>query len=238
MTITWDSKAYESGIDRGVLYFKSTSGIPWSGLTSVEEVVSKEEASVYLDGFRYVHLQNTENLGLSVEAFTYPPEFDSYLDSEQVFGLSYRTFHTDGYKIHLIYSATVIPTDNSLVTESSVVEPTAFVWELATKPIKIPGHRGSPHLIIDTSIASEEVVDVIETALYGYEDNPPYMPTLDELLAMFDVTSVLRIIDHGDGTWTAIGPDDVVQMLDEFTFQIDYPSAIFIDEYTYEISSM
>ncbi len=38
--LVWDQlgdRVYETGLDRGVLYFTDGGGVPWNGLTSVEE---------------------------------------------------------------------------------------------------------------------------------------------------------------------------------------------------------
>lgn len=67
---------------------------------------------------------------------------------------------------------------------------------------------------------------------------PPRFPTLEELLDIFESGVILRITDHGDGTWTADGPDSAIQMLTESMFRITWPSAVYISADTYQISSL
>ena len=74
--------------------------------------------------------------------------------------------------------------------------------------------------------------------LYGTNFTEPRMPSVSEIIEMFEAHSIMQIIDHGDGTWTAIGPESAIVMLDSTTFQITWPTAIYIDDVTYTISSL
>ena len=68
MRATWDEvgkKYYETGVDRAMLYkLKDNSypsGVPWSGITSVEESPSGAESNAfYADNIKYFNLTSAE----------------------------------------------------------------------------------------------------------------------------------------------------------------------------------
>lgn len=64
------------------------------------------------------------------------------------------------------------------------------------------------------------------------------MPGMLEVVAMFENASLLKITDHGDGSWTAEGPDEAIQMLSPTEFEITWPSAVYLSSDTYRISSL
>lgn len=66
---------------------------------------------------------------------------------------------------------------------------------------------------------------------------PAKLPPLSDLVSLLNTWVMIDIVDNGDGTWTANGPNDFIRMLDSTTFQISGASAIFTDEDTYEIST-
>jgi hypothetical protein len=80
-------------------------------------------------------------------------------------------------------------------------------------------------------------MSAIEDKLYDTDTDAPALPTVDELIAFYDVIAGLVITDNGDGTWTATAPNDVIRMLDDTTFEITSSTANFIDADSYTISS-
>ena len=81
--LVWDQtgeKRYETGVDRGVLYPKDTSGaypsgVAWNGLTKVSESPSgAENTDLYADNAKYLSLTSAEDFGGTIEAYTYPDE--------------------------------------------------------------------------------------------------------------------------------------------------------------------
>lgn len=97
--IIWDadgSKRYETGVDHGVLYVKTTAasvpipagsglslgttpfigGVAWNGLTSVSKSPSGAEANdIYADNIKYASLRSAESFGATIEAYGSPDEF-------------------------------------------------------------------------------------------------------------------------------------------------------------------
>lgn len=240
--LVWDQiedRDYESGLDRGVFYPLGGPGQAWNGLISVDESPSDVDARPrYMDGQKLGNRGRVGEFSATVEAFTYPDDFDDTPQrshQRKHFGLSYRVPTNGGYKIHLVYNALVKPNENSYKYEDA----STFKWELTTRGMRIPNAETVvSHLVIDTKEAYSWTVDAIEAILYGSEASEPRMPTPLEILDLFEENSILRIIDNGDGTWTAIGPDDVITMLDSTTFQINYSTAVYVDANTYTIHSL
>lgn len=213
--LTWDDtgkKIYETGVDRGVLYPITTgttygTGIPWNGLTAVNESPSGAESNPqYADNIKYLDLTSAEEFGFTIEAFTYPVEFEECDGSAQLaegvtigqqtrkmFGFSYRslvgndTQGTDyGYKIHLVYGCKASPSEKSRSTVNDSPEAITFSWEITTTPVNVNGHKPTSHLVVDTTVAEATKVTALETKLYGDASaGTPTLPMPDEVYTMF-----------------------------------------------------
>lgn len=227
-------RSYQFGVDRGVLYPKNSAGVVWDGLISVSESSSDtNQIGHYIEGIRYFTQISFEDFGVALVAYTYPDEVE-----ESIFDLCYRTQTDEGYKIHLVYNvhAEIQAMDYSTVNRST--DAINFGWDMTTIPERIPGFKSSAHLIIDSRFAYGSALDAIEDVLYGSDDNDPYLPSAADVMELFNGFAVLKITDNGDGTWTADGPDDVVYFTDSETFEIDYSSVVYLDEITYQVSSL
>jgi hypothetical protein len=62
------------------------------------------------------------------------------------------------------------------------------------------------------------------------------LPPLQELVDLLNSWVLIDIVDNGDGTWTASGPPEFVEMLDETTFRIQAAGKM-LDADTYQIST-
>src|SRR5689334_15658853 len=111
--INWDqagTRRFETGVDHGVLYLPNAqgeydSGVPWSGLTTVTESPSGAESNKqYADNIVYLNLQSAEEFSFTIEALTYPDEWEQCDGSvvfaggvaigqqaRRSFGMCYRT---------------------------------------------------------------------------------------------------------------------------------------------------
>lgn len=233
--LTWDSSGerfFQVGVDRGVLYIANRPGVVWNGLTSItENSTGGEVRSFYIDGVKYAQYSAVEEFEGTLEAFTFPPEFEAcdgygtiysgfYATGQRrtSFGLSWRTRvgnDIDGsdhaYKIHLIYNAIAEPSEHHNETLDDNIEPATFSWKIKTLPPKaITGYRRTAHFVIDSRKADPPALAAIEAALYGTEDATPALPTVTELVALFAANSSFVIVDNGDGTFTASGNEDEV----------------------------
>lgn len=88
--LEWDKtseRLFETGTKNGVLYLYDATktgsgqhvyspGVAWNGLTGVTESPSGAEAtSLYADDIKYLNLYSAEELGATINAYTYPDEF-------------------------------------------------------------------------------------------------------------------------------------------------------------------
>lgn len=214
MKLVWDAdsqRLYETGVNHGVVYPKSTDGkypkgVAWNGLISVSENPSGAEATpLYADNIKYLNLRSAEDFGATVEAYTYPEEFaicdgtaelakGVYVGQQarKPFGLSYRTVLGNdsegedyGYKLHLIYGAEAAPSEKSYQTINDSPEAITFSWELSTTPINVPGFKPTATIVIDSTKVDKEKLAKLEDILYGTEENEPRLPLPDEVATIF-----------------------------------------------------
>lgn len=190
---------YETGVDRGMLYqydnatnqFKD--GVAWNGLTSVNESPSGAEANdQYADNIKYLSLRSAEDFGGTIEAFTYPDEFEQNdgtatpvkgvkvsQQTRKSFGFSYRTLigndtqGTDyGYKLHLVYQATASPSEKSRSTVNDSPEAAQLSWEFTTIPVEVGKlgditYKPTSHIVIDST---DFVTEAEKAALTAFEE--------------------------------------------------------------------
>jgi hypothetical protein len=234
-------RPYEEGVDRGVLYSEG-EGVVWGGLISVSEEDSSEvNTDYYLDGIRSVITQNLGEYSATIEAFTYPDQFAEHsgyakTTSGKRFGLSYRTSYGDGHKLHLVYNVLATLSTRQWSTTSDSPSPSSFVWDIFASAIPIPGASPGSHLVLDTT-ESPEVTAAIEDILYGTETLDPRLPDPEEVVDICERARPFRVVYDGDGTWTATGPDEMIQVYADGSFQLQALSVFHIDEDAFTVSS-
>lgn len=211
--LVWDKTGehlYETGVDHGVLYFPDQTGaykngVAWNGLISVSESPSGAEATgQYADNIKYLNLISAEEFSATVEAYTYPEEFEACNGNKElvdntgvyvgqqarsVFGFCYRTMignDTDGqdhgYKLHLVYGCQVSPSEKAYQTINDSPEALTFSWELSTTPINVTGKKPTALLVIDSTKIDSTKLAKIEAKLYGDESSTgAVLPTPDEI---------------------------------------------------------
>ena len=210
--LVWDQtgeRLYETGVDRGVLFVYNTegnkygTGVPWNGLTAVNETPSGAESNPqYADNIKYLDLYSAEEFGATIEAFTYPEEFEECdgsaelvqgvtigMQNRKMFGFSYRTLvgndteGTDhGYKLHLVYGAKASPSEKNRSTVNDSPEAVTFSWEVTTTPVNVTGFKPTAHLVIDSTKADPTKLAELEKKLYGDESaGVPTLPLPDEV---------------------------------------------------------
>lgn len=218
--LEWDKTGehlYETGVDHGVLYFPDQTGaykngVAWNGLISVSESPSGAEATgQYADNIKYLNLISAEEFGATVEAYTYPEEFEAcngnkelvdntgvYVgqQSRSVFGFCYRTMignDTDGqdhgYKLHLVYGCQVSPSEKAYQTINDSPEALTFSWELSTTPVNVTGKKPTALLVIDSTKIDSTKLTRIEAKLYGDESSTgAVLPTPDEIAEILNAS--------------------------------------------------
>lgn len=162
--LKWDQdteRLYETGVKNGVLFVKGSNGqygagIPWNGLTAVTESPSGAEATaLYADDMKYLNLYSKEELGGTIEAYTYPDEFAACDGSASLingmsigqqgrseFAFCYRTAvgndaegDSYGYKLHIIYGCKASPSERAYASINDSPEAITFSWEFTTTPV-------------------------------------------------------------------------------------------------------
>lgn len=258
--LVWDQigeRTYEAGLTKGVLYTETGLGIPWNGLTSVEESSTSEVESVYFDGVKFSDIVTLGDFEAVMRAFTYPDEFLYYEGTIQdqtgfyvtnqppsKFGLSYQTLIGDdlnpdaGYKIHIHYNLTAIPSNRTFDSISDQLDPIEFEWNITSIPEDIENFYPTAHVILDSRKLDAHMLQDIEDILYGSVDNDPHLPSLKGLSTFIRKWDRFIITDHGDGTWTAEAKTEgIITMLDSESFEIDIDTATYLDGNTYTITS-
>ena len=257
--LVWDqvgNRFYETGLDRGVLYLPNSIGIPWNGLTAVEEQFNNDiTAPYFIDGVKYLDAQSTGDFAATLKALTYPDEFlecegvisianGLYADNQEPksFNLSWRTrIGNDvdgdlGYKLHLLYNAIAVPSDNDYETVSETSSAMEFSWSLTSMPTDVVGYASTAYVVLDSRYLYSRLLPDVEAILYGDANNDATMPNLSDLIAWARDWKLISVVDNGDGTWTATGPDEFFTMLDANTFQITGIDATYLADGSYNIT--
>lgn len=198
---------YEAGIDRGVLFVDSNPGVPWIGLVSVSQSNSGGQSSPrYLDGVKISNRSSPEEFEGTIEAFTYPIEFercdgtyrtDNGLRVTQQrrksFNMAYRSKIGNeiqglesGYKLHLLYNLMAEPSDRGYQTLKEQTDPQTFSWKVTSRAVAVEGYRPSAHYIVDSRDVPAPLLASLEDLLYGTDDADPSIPTPGELFFLFD----------------------------------------------------
>lgn len=211
--IVWDKtgeRFYETGVDRGVLYVQDDEGnypkgVAWNGLIGVtESPTGAEPTPLYADNIKYLTLFSVEEFEASIEAYTYPEEFEECDGSAELvpgvtigqqprkaFGLCYRTklgndLEGDdyGYKLHLIYGAKASPTEKGYETINDSPDAITFSWDITTTPVPVTGFKPTSTLVIDSTKVDPEKLAALEEILYGSEEEDARLPLPDEVLTI------------------------------------------------------
>lgn len=211
--LEWDKtgeRLYETGVSKCVLYVQGEGGtypqgVAWNGITAVTESPSGAEASpIYADDIKYLNLLSTEEFGATIEAYTYPQEFEACDGTAEIatgvtigqqkrktFGLCYRTIvgnDTDsnehGYKLHIIYGALAAPSEKPYATVNDSPEAITFSWEVSTTPVNVNGAKPTASLTIDSTKVDKEKLAKLEDILYGSTEAAARLPLPDEIATL------------------------------------------------------
>lgn len=223
--LTWDQSGerfYETGVRNGVLYPQNMvtgvyeDGVVWNGLTQVQETPSGAEANAqYADDIKYLNIYSAEEVGATVEAFTYPKEFEPCDGSAQLaegvnigqqtrqpFGLCYRTkigndLNDDlAYKLHILYNCKASPSERAYQTINDSPEPITFSWEITTTAQEIGTvgnvkYKPSALMTFDSRFVDAKKLATLEQMLYGTpagdgtEEIKAKLPTPAQIIAIF-----------------------------------------------------
>lgn len=216
--IVWDQageRLYETGTDRGVLYVMADTitdptkpyqtGVPWNGLTAVNESPSgAEPTALWADNIKYLNLMSAEEFAATIEAYTYPDEFEVCDGSRslatgvtigqqprKMFGFSYRTLvgndqmsNDYGYKIHLVYGCLASPSQKNYQTVNDSPEAISFSWEVSTTPVEVTGFKPTSTIVIDSTKVNAAKLASLEEVLYGNATLEARLPLPAEIVTL------------------------------------------------------
>lgn len=211
--LVWDNvgeRFYETGVSKGVVYPQVSGAYPkgaaWNGLISVNLTPSGAEPTpLYANNHKYLNLMSVEELGMSIEAYTYPEEFAECDGSKAItagvyvgqqkrkmFGFCFRTElgnDTDGlslgYKLHLVYGCLASPSEQTNTTINDSPEAKTMSWECTTTPVEIEGFDATASIEIDSTKVDAGKLAALEAKLYGSESEEATLPLPNEVAEIF-----------------------------------------------------
>lgn len=192
----------EYGVDRGILYLNDNVVVPWNGLIRVAENIDDVDIQpYYVDGVKRLDVPSTFQIEGEIEAYSAPREFAAYVGEAEIapgfygsnqmprpFSVSYRTRiggqnGSKHYKIHILYNVLAQPADKEYNTIGEDTDPSVFTWEFKTTPQVVNGIRSSL-FTLDSREISMGALAIIESRLYGYDQDEPELLTPDEISAV------------------------------------------------------
>jgi hypothetical protein len=207
--LVWDQtgeRLYETGVDRGVVYPQVKGAYPkgaaWNGLTNVTLSPSGAEASpLYANNHKYLNLMSVEELGGTIEAYTYPDEFAECNGLKELapgvkigqqkrtaFGFCFRNLIGNddvgtsyGYKLHLVYGCLASPSEQANATVNDSPEAKTMSFEFSTTPVEVSGFDVTASIEIDSTAVDAEKLAALEAVLYGSGETEARLPLPDEV---------------------------------------------------------
>lgn len=218
--LKWDrtgERLYETGTSKGVLFVQDDDGVygegvAWNGLVSVKQNNDGAEPNdLYADNIKYLSMMSAENHKGSIDAYTYPEEFEECDGSSAVnpgvfvgqqtrvpFGLVYSTIvgndtqgNTYGEKMHFVYNAKVSPSERSYETVNEDPDAITFSWEYTTTPEDLSelGLDPSAGVTVSKKEVGEDIYKKLQDEVYGTEENEPRLPSIEEVISLTKPTT-------------------------------------------------
>lgn len=166
-------------VERGMVYPKTGLAEAWDGLISVDEkpigvneLIRRREGHAFLD-------QRPQKFSATVSCYTCPSRI---LEPKSMFGFSYREQAHNECKIHLVYNAVALKSDQRFYQDDD--EP--FDLNISTTPIPMPlGLKPSSHIIIDADSTPMWIMYALESIMYGAHGTDPRLPHPDEIFSLY-----------------------------------------------------
>ena len=244
--LVWDQtgdRLYETGVKNGVLYpYDSSSpsnpypkGYAWNGLSSVQLTPSGAEANdIYADDQKYLSLYSAEEMGATIEAYTYPDEWaqcDGSLDvgsglvvnqqTRNMFGFSFvttlgndTTGNDYGYIIHMLYGCKASPSERQYQTINDSPDAISFSWTITTTKVdgfeyQVSGATKKTKPLASLEIRSTDTTQAgltaLEEALYGTNSTDAYLPLPAKVKELLDTVGPTPTPTTNTETFTGDG---------------------------------
>lgn len=213
--MVWDQigeKVYETGVEQVALFQQVggayPKGVPWNGVTALNFTPSGAEPTpLYANNRKYLTLMSVEELGGTIEAYTYPDEWAECDGSAMAapgvfvgqqtrkpFGLVGKTLLGNdtemtkyGYKLHIVYGGLASPSEQTNATINDAPEAKTMSWEFSTTPVAVPGYETTSYIYIDSTTVDEEKLKALEAIIYGSDDVEPRLPLPEEVFTILGI---------------------------------------------------
>lgn len=187
-------------------------GVAWNGLTAVmEKPEGSEKNELFADNIKYAVLRSPEEYKATIEAYTYPEEFE-YCDGTAQFVNGTRVHQQarepfcfsfvskilspasdeEDYRLHLVYNCSASPSESSYDSINDNPDALTFSWDISSSKVSLAGHSQISTITITTAYldsAGKKALETLEGILYGGLGN-------DWLWDEFNFeTDVIRIAD-------------------------------------------
>lgn len=210
--LVWDQtgeRLYETGIEQVALFPQENGtydkGVAWNGITALNLTPSGAEPTpLYANDRKYLTLMSVEELGGTIEAYTYPDAWAECDGSAAVvpgvflgqqtrkpFGLVAKTIigndtklNKYGYKLHLVYGGLASPSEQAHATINDSPEAATMSWEFSTTPVEVTGYEPTSYICIDSTKVDAEKLAALEAILYGTDDVEARLPLPDEITTL------------------------------------------------------
>lgn len=207
--LVWDQtneRLYETGIEQVALFPMESGaypkGVAWNGITALNLTPSGAEPTpLYANNKKYLTLMSVEELGGTIEAYTYPDEWAACDGSAELttgvfigqqprktFGLVGKTLIGNdteltkhGYKLHLVYGGLASPSEQSNATVNDSPEAKTMSWEFSTTPVDVTGHEPTSYICIDSTKVDAAKLAALEAIIYGSAEQEARLPLPDEI---------------------------------------------------------
>lgn len=206
-------KFYELGVSKCALFVmdnttnKYKDGVAWNGISSISETPEgADKTDLYADNIKYASFRALETFGGTIEAYTYPDEFEECDGSvspkkglnlgqqgRKTFALAYKTqvgsdtdSEASAYKLHIIYGCTCSPSERSYETINDSPEAITFSWEFDSTPVPVEGYKDTSVITLDSRATDQAAaLKTIEDMIYETGKLP--MPA--DILKAYNITS-------------------------------------------------
>lgn len=214
--LEWDKvgeRFYETGVEKGVLYPQSAQGtyplgVAWNGLTGFNyNPEGGDSNDKYADNIKYLSLVSAENAKFTIEAFTYPKEFEpcdgvatipgtpiqASLQNRASFGFAVTTIvgndtklNDYGETIHIFYGCTAKPSGRNYQSINNSPDNVTFSWECSATPVAsgVEGIRPTSYIRVATAGMDAQKLKKLKDKLYGTDEAEPSLPSLSELVTL------------------------------------------------------
>lgn len=210
--LVWDQtseRRYETGIEQVAFYPQEAGaynkGYAWNGVTAFNLTPSGAEPTpLYANNRKYLTMMSAEEMGATLEAYTYEPEFRPCMgyavsaegvyigqQARKTFGLVAKTLigndtemNKHGYTLHLLWGCLAAPSEQSFATVNDSPEAVTFSWEISTTPVAMTGFEPTSYMCINSTEVDAEKLKALEAILYGADEEEARLPLPDEVVTL------------------------------------------------------